>query len=114
MDEERDPEELDFAEMTTEELRDVLMTGGEITVDLGERVFAAVTLADVRVWVAISFKGVPLEELTRKLPGEVLLMVPPRTEEIIPRNSTHPSGETALLKRALEAREMLVGKPTKD
>lgn len=108
----RDSEELDFAEMTTEELRDLLATGETIVVDLGERMYAAVTLADVEVWVAIPLKGHALQELTSGLPEDVRLAVPPRTEDIIPQRGVHAASEPALLQRALEAREMLVGKPT--
>jgi hypothetical protein len=104
-------EELDFAELTTEELRDVLMTGGTIEIDMGDRMFIHVSLAAVDLWVAAGLAGGALQGLMNGLPDALHLMLPP-IEHIIPRDHKSEDGQRALLQRALAARVMLVGPPT--
>jgi len=107
-----DTEGLDYSELTTEELRDVLAEGASVEVDLGPALYVTVSLADVAVWVRMPLRGRALRELMESQPDSLRLELP-ELEDSVEAHDVAP-GEPALLHRALEARAMLVGRPSPD
>jgi hypothetical protein len=103
-----DDEEFDQVELTTDELTEVLSTGGTVSVYLTDVLSFDITVADVGLNVRIPLEGAPLKELTDGLPDGIRLALPP-LEQLIAEQQMVDEGEQALLQRALEARARLVG-----
>jgi hypothetical protein len=103
-----DDEEFEHIEMTTDELTEVLSTGGTITVYLSDSMAFDISVADVGLSVRLPLEERAVKELADGLPDVTRLAVPP-LEQIIHGVQEIDEGEAALLQRALEARARLLG-----
>lgn len=104
-----DDEEFDQSELTTDELAELLSTGGTIEVYLSDALAFDITLADVALSVRIPLEDRAIKDLADALPDAIRLHIPPIEQIIADRQEVDP-GERALLQRALEARATLLGK----
>ncbi|GGU40727.1 hypothetical protein [Streptomyces violascens] len=101
-------DELNDTERTTEELAEVMFSGNVIAVCFGTLLTFRISLGGVDVFVRHSLTEDQISDLTASFSnGEVKITMPPalRASGPIPVDS----GEAALLHRALEARNMLLG-----
>jgi hypothetical protein len=103
-----DDEEFEQIELTTDELTEVLSTGGTVTVYLSDVLAFDITVAEVGLNVRFPLEGAAVRALAEGLPDDIRLALPP-LDHLIQSQQIVDEGEQALLHRALEARARLVG-----
>lgn len=102
---ENEPEmALDFVEMTTEELVDVLSTGTVVDACLTGDVTFTVSLEEVRQFFSVPLEPLGMHALRQSLQDDALALMP--VDVVV---SEVDAAEYALLSRLLEARARLLG-----
>lgn len=100
-----DLEDLDYSEMTTEELVEVLSTGTQVEVWLNDTLGYIVSIAEVLVLLARSMEAEEISMLREALSADGVTIPSDLSEQV--ENDADP-GEFRLLERVLEARQRLI------
>ncbi|MFD4858355.1 hypothetical protein [Streptomyces atratus] len=102
-------EELEDTERTTEELAEIMSSGGVVDVFLCEQLSFKVSIESVSAFVYVPLESHAIAELAAGLPDRRLQLVLPPMDAVLGGIDEVDTAEQALLGRAIAARNQVLG-----